>query len=562
MNSWDPIALGILWSRLTAIADEAAATLTRTSFSTVVREAHDYALILLDPNGDAIAENSYGLVAFVTTMPVVMKNFLKQYPLESWRPGDIALTNNPWFGLGHVLDLGMAAPVFYQNRLVAFVGSIAHVPDIGGVVWGADARDVFEEGLNIPVCKLYESGRPNKLVFDFLRANSRLADQLFGDLEARRAAGEVAGRRLVELLEAEGLEDLRELAEALFTHSEMTMRKAIRCLPPGVYRGSAEMDGVETPLRLEAAITVEGDSIVVDYSGTSAQVDAGFNIAPAERFAMTVYPLKCALDPETPRTSGSYRPFVVTAPLGTLLNPRFPAATNARQITGHFIHAALFQALAPVIPNQIMAPCGSPHMQVVLSGRQEDGRPFTALIFDHPGMGGRAGKDGLHSTHYPGNAGSTSIEVIENSAPLLVHERTLICDSGGPGRFRGGCGIQVTIENRSKTAVQASILGDRVDHPAPGILGGLPGATASVEGPDGAPLPSKGRTVLRPGEVVRYREAGGGGYGPPSERERSLVDDDIRNGLVSADAALAVRLPSRQPPFLDAMSNVAESGEG
>jgi len=533
----DAVSLEILLSRLTALMDEAAASLTQASFSTVVRDAHDYALILMSPKGEVIAENSYGLVAFVTTMPAVMKNLLKQFPAESWSPDDAVITNDPWLGVGHVLDLAMATPIFYKNSLVAFQGSIVHVPDIGGVVWSADSRDVFEEGILIPPLKAFRQGQPDETLFRLLEANNRLPDQFMGDLYARLAAAETCRTGLLEILEDEGIDDLAQACSAMFELSEATMRRAISACEDGVYRAQVEMDGVNSPLTIAVTIQIGGSEISVDFSGTSAQVPAAINVCPIETQALAMYPLKCALDPESPRTEGSYRPISVTAPKGTLLNPTFPAAMNARQITSHYVNAAIFKALAPVIPDRVIAHSGSPHMQVVFSGETEQGAPFTALIFDHPGMGARPTQDGLTATHFPGNVATNSVEIIEATTPLQIVRRDIAGDSGGPGRYRGGCGLDIAIQVATDTPVVASVLGDRITHPAEGLFGGLAGAPAAIS-VNGVPAPTKSRMIVHPGDVVEYREAGGGGYGPPTERSREMLLSDLRNSYVSPESAV------------------------
>jgi N-methylhydantoinase B len=536
---YDPVALEILWSRLIAIADEAAATLVRTSFSTIVRESNDYACVLLDPNGDALAENRGSIPSFVGCLARTMKHFLRKFPRETWQPGDVVITNDPWLATGHRPDITMAAPIFHRGRLVGFAGSIAHSPDVGGALWSADCREVFEEGLGIPPLKLSKAGVLNEELVELFRANSRVPEQALGDLHAQVAAGEVMSERLRELLEDQGLDDLGSLGAVLHARAEAAMRDAIRAVPDGTYRSTVEMDGYDEPLQIVCTLTVAGDEMTIDYTGTSPQVDRGINCVMNYTWAYSTYPVKCALDPETPKNEGSYRPIHVIAPEGCLLNPRFPAAVNARQLVGHVLSAAIFGALAQAIPDRVIADSGSaPTFRTVYSGIGRDGERFQFILFANGGMGARPTMDGLPCTPFPTNSTCASIEVMESLTPLIVWAKQIRPDSGGAGRWRGGYGQEIIVEVASAKPIVVSVISDRGKHPARGLLGGLPGAPVEVALLNrAAELPRKARTMLQPGDVLALRYAGGGGYGDPRERDRALVRADLRNGVISAEAA-------------------------
>src|SRR5436190_13991097 len=244
-TDFDPITLEILWSRLISIADESAAALLRTSFSTIVRESNDYATVLMDANGDALAENTAGIPSFVGILPRTLKHLLARFPREEWRPGDCIITNDPWMATGHLPDITMASPIYYRGRLVGFSGSIAHSPDIGGSLWSADCREPFEEGLRIPPIKFLIEGKPNQDVFDFVLGNVRVPEQVLGDLYAQVTAQQVCARRLSEFLDDAKITGLTALSQALQDRADAAMRKAIEAVPDGDYRATVRADGFD-----------------------------------------------------------------------------------------------------------------------------------------------------------------------------------------------------------------------------------------------------------------------------------------------------------------------------
>jgi N-methylhydantoinase B len=535
----DPITLEICWSRLISIADEAAAALLRTAFSTIVRESNDFATVLMDRNGDSVSENTGGIASFSCILPKTTKHFLAVFPPETWRPGDCVITNDPWLATGHLPDFTTVSPIFHRGRLVGFAGSIAHSPDVGGALWSADCREVFEEGIRVPPMRLLHAGARNEELVGMLRANVRVPDQVMGDLEAQVTANQVCAARVAEFLEDAGLDDLQALSRALSARADRAMRRAIAALPDGTWRAAIEADGFDEHVtRIACAVTVAGDRMRIDYAGTSPQVDRGINCVMNYTQAYSVYPVKCALDPFTPRNEGSYRAIEVIAPEGSILNPRFPAPCSARQLTGHLLAGAIYKALSPVIPDQVIAECGgAPTMRCLFSGLDRNGDRFSQILFASGGMGASPHRDGLPTTAFPTNAGAGSIEAFESVAPLVVWKKELRPDSGGPGRFRGGLGQEAVIEVRAPGPLRLSLLSDRRDHPASGILGGAPGAPAEITISDGTRPHPKSRTTIQPGARLTMRYAGGGGYGDPRQRDPALVREDVRNGYVSPAAA-------------------------
>lgn len=539
----DPVALQVIWWRLIAIADEAGVTLQRTSFSPVVRESNDFACALLDAAGNVIAENTIGIPSFTRVLPTTLAHFLKLRPASQWRAGDVGITNDPWLVAGHLPDVAILAPVFLNERLVGWTGSIAHMSDIGGSVFAADTRSVFEEGLRIPPMLFFAGGAINETLVSLVTANVRLPDQVMGDLQAQVAASHTAGEALINLMTTERIADLANISEAIRQRSELAMRKAIREIPDGNYSAVVDIDAPrEEPISIKVRIDKRGDELFIDYAGTTPQVSSAQNTVFNYTEAYTCYPLKCILDPATPANDGSYAMIHVRAPEGSILNPLFPAPVNSRQLVGHCLSAAVFKALAPVLGNRVLAESGSaPTLRVILSGARKDRSRYTVFLFVNGGMGARASKDGLSATCFPSTVACGSMEVVEATAPVRVHKKELAVDSGGPGKFRGGLGQDVEIELTSSEPATLSLIVDRVYHPALGVLGGQAGSASVVlHNGERAGMPMKGKSQLRPGDRLRVLYPGGGGYCSPAERDRTAVQADLEAGLISSSAAREV----------------------
>ena len=537
--TFDAITLEIYWNRLISIADEAATGLLRTAFSTIVRESNDFATVLMDRNGDSVSENTGGIASFSCILPKTTKAFLEKYPADTWRPGDSVITNDPWLATGHLPDFTVVTPIFHRDQLVGFAGSISHSPDVGGSLWAADCRELFEEGIRIPPARLLRAGEWNEQLVDILLGNVRVPRQVLGDLQAQVVANEVCVRRVDEFLEDTDLPDLQGLAAALSERADRAMRRAIAAVPDGTYHATIEADGFDDQTtRIVCAVTVSGDTMHIDYDGTSAQIDRGINCVMNYTHAYSVYPVKCALDPFTPRNEGSYQAITVSAPERSILNPLYPAPVSARQLTGHLLAGAIYKALATVLPKQIIAECGgAPTMRALFSGINRDGDRFSQVLFASGGMGALPHRDGMSTTAFPTNVGAGSIEAYESVAPLLVWKKRLRTDSGGAGTFRGGLGQEVEIELRTEAASRLSLLSDRHQHPASGVLGGLSGAPSVIALDDGTKPHPKSRSSVKPGQRLTLLYAGGGGYGDPTQRDREAVRADLRDGYISADAA-------------------------
>ena len=533
MEEFDPITLEILWERLITIVDEGAVSLRNTAFSLLVREGNDFAVVLLDPEGNAVAQNRACLPNFAGTIPPTVRYVVKKFR-NTWQPGDVVIMNDPWISAGHVNDISIVSPIFGEEGVAGFAANSAHSADIGGLKFGGRGRDMFEEGLRIPATKLYTAGEPNKLMFEIIRENVRLPDQVVGDIESQVSANETAGRKLKELMKEFGIKNLTSLAAAILNKSEAAVREAISAVPDGVWTHEVKMDGFDEPLTIKATVEIKGSDIHVDYTGSSPQIDFPLNSVSNYTYAYTVYPVRTALCPGIPNNDGALRPITVSAPPGTILNPVPPAPVSQRHLLGHFCAGAVYGALAQIIPDKVIAECGStPSTTFVLAGEREDGSRYGELIFVAGGMGAGPKMDGLSCVNFPANVSASPVEVLENTIPILYEEKEFIPDSGGQGEYRGGLGCRHRIRVISSKPLWMSPLVDRTKFAAQGLLGGKPGSLVKIAVEPPKAMPPKDFTMLQPGDVVTIDLPGGGGYGRPEKRKQELIERDLKAGLIT-----------------------------
>ena len=512
----NPIDLEIYWNRLIGIVDEAGAAMKRTSFSTVVRESNDYTCVMLDADGALLAQSSWSVPGFIGTTPHSLRHFLAVYPRETLSDGDVILSNNPWIGSGHLNDLTMAAPVFHGSRLVAFVVTVAHLSDIGGRQWSASSTELFEEGLHMPVLKLYEAGIRNEALIKIFEANVRLPGQVVGDIEAQVVAINVVRWRLLEFMAEYGLKDIGDIARAVYNVTESAVRKQLRDIPEGTYSAEVEGDGWDESIRIKATVTVGDGRIRVDYTGSSPQVRYGVNESYNHTHAYTVYPFKCMLAPGLPNNDGFIRLFDVVAPEGLIVNARFPAAVGARQLIGHMLQGAIFEAMAGVMPDKVQADSGTPLTVLVFKGLDiESGESFQQITFLNGGIGATRGRHGEPCSSFPANISNTPVEILENLAPVRYRQKRIHEGSGGGGEFRGGDGQIVQIESCWHRTMTVALLTERTRKAPRGVLGGGPGACGFVRKNGEPVVETKGVVELAPGDVLEVALPGGGGLGIP-----------------------------------------------
>lgn len=534
----DPINLQVMWNRLIFIADQADVVLGRTAFSPIVRENHDYVTVLLDSRGRALAQCTWSIPVFITSLPVAaQKYFLPKFPAETIKEGDVLATNDPEIGTGHLPDVTMITPIFKKGRVVAYAGSIAHLPDIGGRPLHSEASDIFEEGIRFPIVKLHEAGVPNKDVLDIIAASVRLPTEVMGDLESMVAANNVMGRELLKFLDEYDLDGVDELADAIHSRSEAQMRKAIQQWPNGTYTAEVLLDGYDTDVKLKASVVVRDESIHVDYTGSSDQVLHSINCRTNYRYAHSVYALKCLLDPDTPNNEGCITPITDEAPLGSILNPQQWTAGNSRNLVGHVIPSLIFKALESVVPDRVMGDSGgAPIWAANCVGQRDDGSQYGSVQNFHGGQGARAEFDGLDTLSFPSNCKVTATEMFEIAVPVLTECKELIPDSGGVGKTRGGLGQRVVLRNIGRNPMSVYVASERVRHPCFGVVGGQSGTAGKVQKNGEAQFP-KGKTVLKTGERLEVETPGGGGWGPASERAAASIELDLAEGLITRVAA-------------------------
>ena len=528
----DPVTLEVCWNRLIGIVNEQAAALQRTSFTSVVREAGDLSAGVFDRRGWMVAQAVTGTPGHINSMALAQRHFLAAYPLERLRPGDVLITNDPWKTSGHLNDVTISTPIFRGEECVAFFASTCHAIDIGGHVLSAEAREVYEEGLFIPIMKLYEAGKANETLTSLIRANTRAPEMVLGDFHAQIAGGNVGGQRLLEFMDEFGLERLEPLADEIIGRTERAMRESIAGLRPGAYEYAITSDGFDEPITIKARCEVKGDELWIDYAGSSHASRRGINVVMNYTLAYTTYGVKVIVSPDVPNNEGAFRPVRITAPEGSILNVKHPAPVAARHVVGHFLPHVVAGALSQALPDSVMAEGAANIWGVQVAGKDLAGRPFTYIFFTSGGTGARATKDGLSSTAFPSGVLGTPAEVIESLSPLLIEKKELRSGSGGDGKYRGGLGQTIQFRVRTREPFVCSILCDRTRTPAQGFFGGLPGATGQVLINGRPPANPKAEQVLSPDAVVEIRLPGGGGYGRPEARDPELARRDLREGYV------------------------------
>ncbi len=540
----DPIGLEIMWSRLINVAEECWHTVIRTAFSLIIGEAQDFACEILDARGRQIVHSPRAMPVFNLTLPIAVNAMIERYPPETLAPGDVLVTNDPWLCAGHLFDVAIAVPVFREGRVAAFCGVVGHVSDIGGTKDSLNAREIYEEGFQIPPMKLFRAGKPNEDLLALLGENVRRPDQVLGDVHALVAAGLTGAERIGEFMEEYGMHDLQALATVVQRRAEAAMRDAISGLPDGRYEHVVEADGIDSHMRFPIRIEVRGDEIEVGFEGSPPQQDrGGSNCTLTYTMAHATYPLKCILSPQVPGNAGCYRPMTVGAPEKSIMNCDRPLAVNMRTRTGWYIAPNVFGALARAAPGRVQAFTGLPS-SALFYGIGPDGIFYTDHLFQGGGQGASEHGDGHSALLYPTSAGNTSVELFETRVPALVLEKAFMTDSGGPGRRRGGLGQVISARKLEDDGepCQVGLYPSGVLKPVPGLFGGRPGGRASGHvGRFGGAMRDVGVGALSvmktTAEYAELRVAGGSGFGDPLERPFEAVQRDLDAGYVTPEGA-------------------------
>ncbi len=535
--SVDDIRMQVMWNRLISVVEEQAQTLIRTAFSTSVREAGDLSAGVFDAKGRMLAQAVTGTPGHVNAMAESVGHFITDIGAETMAEGDVYITNDPWKGTGHLHDFTMVTPTYFKGARVGYFACTAHVVDVGGRGFGPDGREVYEEGLFVPIMRFAERGAVNRSLITIVRNNVREADKVVGDLFALAACNEIGQRRLVAMMEEFGLVDLEGIGHFILTNSLSATLERIRALPKGAWDNTLDLDGYDSPVHLAARLTIGDDAISVDFTGTSPQSPYGINVPLVYAKAYACYGIKCVVAPDVPNNAGSLAPFTVSAPEGCILNAPRPAPVSVRHVLGHFVPDLVLGALHQALPGQVPAEGASAlwnlHMSVRPAPGNADGRRAEILMFNSGGTGARATLDGLNATAFPSGVHTMPVEATESVGPIIVWRKELREGSGGAGRQRGGLGQTIEIEAAEGHIFQFSAMFDRLHFPARGRDGGLPGAPGSVALDDGTVLKGKGKQAVPQGRRLVLNLPGGGGYGAPAERDGEAQASDARNGYLA-----------------------------
>jgi len=529
----------IMWDRLIAVVEEQAMTLVRTAFSTSVREAGDLSAGLFDAEARMMAQAVTGTPGHVNAMAESVGHFAARFGPQVTLEGDVYVTNDPWMGTGHLHDITVVTPVFRKGRHIGYFACTAHVVDIGGRGFGPDGREVYEEGLLIPITRFAQAGQVQPLLIEMIRANVRTPDQTVGDIHSLAACNAAGERRLHEMMDEFGIDDLLGLSTHILDTSRKATRAAIAEVPDGVYRNEMRVDGYDAPVDMVVTLTVEGDRLTADFTGTSGPSSFGVNVPEVYTRAYACFALKCTIAPDVPNNAGSLEPFEITAPEGSILAARRPAPVSVRHVLGHLVPDVVLGALHHALPDTVPAEGASSLWNIQIAVRPVDGSGPGAeiLMFNSGGTGARPGLDGLSATAFPSGVSTMSVEATEQVGPIIVWRKDLREGSGGAGTHRGGLGQVIEIEARDGYDFHFNAMFDRVDNAARGRAGGHAGAAGRVELADGTRLNAKGRQHVAAGQRLRLSLPGGGGYGPPEARAREEVMRDLAAGYITADAA-------------------------
>jgi N-methylhydantoinase B len=538
------VSFQVMWNRLISVVEEQAQALVRTAFSTSVREAGDLSAGVYDVDSQMLAQAVTGTPGHVNAMADAVGHFIRRIGPENIFNGDIYITNDPWEGTGHLHDITVVTPSFHGDKLVGFFACTAHIVDIGGRGFGADAASIYEEGLYIPIMKFAERGDVDQTLVRIVRGNVREPDQLIGDMYALATCNEIGHRRLIDMMTEFELDDLSGIADFILENSRRATIEKIAALPRQSATGEMTVDGFSNPITLKVKLTINADNIVSDFTGSSGLDKKGINCPFVYAKAYACYALKCAIAPEIPNNAASLAPFIMEAPENTIVNALHPAPVALRHIVGHFVPDTVYNALDKILPNVVPAEGAGClcNFQVSLRPRTDAPAPKDAvrsevLTFNSGGAGARPLHDGLNATAFPSGVMTMPIEATEHAGPVIIWRKELRPDSGGAGKQRGGLGQYMEVGAREGHEFDFQAMFDRVDHPALGRQSGHSGAPTTIAQDDGSKMYGKGKQFVPHGRKVILAFPGGAGYGDPAERDVELIKRDLARGYISAQTA-------------------------
>jgi len=539
-SSFDPLKVTLIWNRLIAVVEEQAQTLIRTAFSTTVREAGDLSAGVFNRDGQMLAQAVTGTPGHVNAMAASVGAFLKKHPLDTLEDGDVLATNDPWDGTGHLNDFTVVTPVFRDGDAIGLFAATSHIADVGGLGFGPDANEVFEEGLQIPISFLFRRGEPNETLFDIIRANVRDPLSAEGDLYSLSACNRTGAARLLETLNEFQLNDLEIIGALIIKQSGDAMRAEVKALPAGQYDYAMRIDGYDRPVDLICQLTIGDGGIDINFEGTSPPSPRGINVPLTYTQAYASFGARCVIGNMIPNNAGSLAPMRVSAPEGTILNAQRPAAVSSRHVIGQMLPDVVLGALAQAMPGKTPAEGTSCLYLPVLRSHVGADETFVINPFYTGGTGARPEKDGLSCTAFPSGVKNTPVEINESSSPIIMWRKEYRIDTGGAGTVRGGLGQVMEFEHARGKDMVASKMFDRIQHPARGRDGGRDGGKGAVTLSDGSVLNGMGRDVIPGGKRLVVETPGGGGIGDPSARDHDAVRRDLRKGFISRDEATKV----------------------
>lgn len=549
MTKIDGVTLEVMKNSFYTIAEEMGVTLIKTALSTNIKDRVDCSTAIYTKEGELVAQAEH-VPLHLGLMPSVVKEVLKLYPEDSLKPGDAILINDPYISGSHLPDIFMISPIFHEGKLVAIASNIAHHVDVGGIAPGSmsvKATEIFQEGLRLPGIRVRKEGELDNEIIRLLVKNVRTGDEVLGDIYAQLASNSVAEKRLSDLIEKYSLEHVWNCMDEIIDYSDRRMRNAVKDVPDGefTFEDYLEGDGItDDDVVIKTKVIIQDDEITVDFTGSNKQTQGALNSTHGVTSACVYYAIKSLLEPDVPPNAGTYKCLNIIAPKGTVVNPNFPASvSNANLNTSQRITDTIFGTLADTLPEQSMAACSGTMNGFSIGGYNEEEQKYFSYVETYGGGQGALsdldGMDGVHTNMT--NTLNTPVEVIEQSYPFIVNNYCYVDGSGGPGKHRGGSGLQRELK-LLEDGLTITLMTDRSKNKPWGLFGGQGGHTSACilikSNGEEMILSSKETRVIGNGDTIRLQTAGGGGYGKAEERSRAAVLKDVNLGFISKEQAL------------------------
>jgi N-methylhydantoinase B len=535
-NKIDPVSLEIIWQRLVSIADEMDNSTIRTSFSTIVGESHDFGCVLMDEMGNGLSQAVWSPPQFCTMLPRTTRIIIEKFKKENIYEGDVFITNDPWIGSTHLPDYNLISPVFHKSQIVAFVGTVAHVSDVGGHLGDLEASDMFMEGLRVMPNKFYNKGKINEIIEEFISHNCRVPDLVMGDLKAIVGTHKIAKSKIIELHIDNKLNNLKNVSRQIRNLSTKVLEDKIKLIPDSETNYEIKCDGYLEEFILKLKMIIKGKNLIFDFTGSSDQQwHSAINAAYSISYATLVYPVKCMLAAKIPNNDGLIVPIKMIAPKGSIVNCTFPAPVKARAKVIKHIPPLVFGAFQSILPKEVISSAGG-IFPIHFVGNNLEEKQFAVHMLPHGGLGAMHNADGKYPSAYPHNSIVTPTEIIETKCPVRVESKEIIKNSCGAGKFRGGPGQKIIFKNIGNNIIKLTIRPDMIKYPATGLNGGISGLKGSVL------LNNKIINDFKPidwnpNDTVTLIVPGGGGYGDVKMRDKVNIINDVINDIIDIKEA-------------------------